>query len=90
MSYQSKIIKAYRSQGYYALKLAKTNKNGIPDLSFAKDGKCIFIESKEKNDVLSELQKYRIDELIALGFEAGCLQDGKGLIYGKVNELLNI
>lgn len=90
MSYQSRLIKAYTKEGYYAIKLAKTNKNGINDLIFGKDGKAIFIESKEKNDTLKPLQKHRIDELISYGFEAGCMQDGQGLIYGNVINVLNI
>jgi hypothetical protein len=46
-----------------------------------KDGKASFIEIKEANDTLKPLQKHRIDELRELGFEAKCLQDGKGQIY---------
>ena len=55
----------------------------IPDLFLFKDGITIFIECKELNDTLKPLQKYRIDELIKQGFEAFCLQDGKGIIYPK-------
>ncbi len=33
---QSKRIKELESQGYYVLKLIKTNKNGIPDLVASK------------------------------------------------------
>ena len=29
---QSKLIKKLESEGYYVIKLIKTNKNGIPDL----------------------------------------------------------
>ncbi|MNL74516.1 hypothetical protein D3C87_2001630 [compost metagenome] len=46
-----------------------------------KDGKSIFIECKEADDTLKPLQKYKIDELIKLGFDAKCIQDGKGQIY---------
>ena len=41
----------------------------------------IFIEVKEAKDTLKPLQKLRIDELNKLGFNAFCLQDGKGIIY---------
>jgi hypothetical protein len=34
-----------------------------------KDGKVIFIEVKQPNGVLSELQKLRIKQLTDLGFE---------------------
>ena len=55
----------------------------IPDLFLFKDGVTKFIEIKEKSDTLKPLQRYRIDELIKQGFEAFCLQDGKGIIYPK-------
>jgi hypothetical protein len=55
--------------------------NGYPDLLCLKDGKCIWIECKEATDTLKPLQKHRIDELRKEGFEAFCLQDGKGKIY---------
>lgn len=41
----------------------------------------IWIECKEVNDTLKELQKQRIDELNLLGKIAFCLQDTKGIIY---------
>ena len=41
----------------------------------------IFIEVKEAKDTLKPLQKLRIDELNKLGFNAFCLQDGKGIVY---------
>lgn len=80
-TFQNKIKKQYEKDGYLVVKLAKTNTNGITDLMCLKDGKSIFIECKEKNDTLKELQKYRIDQLRGLGFDAFCLQDGKGKIY---------
>ncbi|RQO79162.1 hypothetical protein DBR40_05435 [Pedobacter sp. KBW01] len=80
--FQNRIKREYEKKGYKVIKLAKTNANGITDLMCLKDGKSIFIESKEANDSLKELQKYRIDELKALGFDAFCLQDGKGRVYG--------
>jgi hypothetical protein len=41
----------------------------------------MFVEAKEAKDTLKPLQKLRIDQLIAQGFDAKCLQDGKGQIY---------
>jgi Holliday junction resolvase len=60
---QSKIIKKLEADGYYVLKLIKTNKNGIPDLLAVKENECIFIEVKRPDGRLSELQKVRIEEL---------------------------
>ncbi len=56
-------------KGFLVIKLIKTSCNGIPDLMALKDGKTIFIEVKQPNGVLSELQKLRIKQLRDLGFE---------------------
>lgn len=66
---QSKIIKQLESDGYYVLKLIRTNKNGIPDLLALKSNEVYFIEVKSEKGVLSELQKYRINELQEFGFK---------------------
>ena len=68
--YQNKLIKQYEAEGYYVLKLIKTNKNGIPDLLAVKPDDVKFIEVKGKLTKVSELQKYRIKELKKLGFNA--------------------
>jgi hypothetical protein len=61
---QSKKIKELESQGYYVIKLIKTNKNGIPDLLvLPKNSDAFFIEVKKEGGVLSKLQEYRINEL---------------------------
>ena len=83
-SFQSKIIKAFKEAGYYVIKHQRTNTNGLPDLQCIKDGHSIFIESKEQKDKLSELQKFRIDQLGEAGCDALCLQDGNGVIYGEL------
>jgi Holliday junction resolvase len=80
-AYQTKIKNQYTKLGYTVLKLIKLSDSGYPDLLALKDGKAIWIEVKEKNDTLKELQGFRIDELRQLGFDAYCLQDGKGKIY---------
>ncbi len=79
--FQNSVIRDKEKAGYLVIKLHKTNKNGIPDLLCLKDGIAEFIECKEQNDTLKELQKYRIDELRSFGFRAECLQDKKGTIY---------
>jgi len=55
--------------------------NGYPDVLAMKQNKVLWIESKELNDTLKPLQKYRIDELRKNGFRAYCIQDKKGIIY---------
>ena len=82
--FQTKIINEYKAKGYIVLNVIKLSDSGYPDLFLFKEGKTIFIEIKEKNDTLKPLQKYRIDELIKQGFQAGCLQKGKGVIYGNL------
>jgi|TARA_R110000851_G_scaffold190072_2_gene340417 hypothetical protein len=61
---QSKRIKELEDEGYYVLKLIKTNKNGIPDLLAIPPGSdVLFSEVKTKNGRLSKLQEYRLKEL---------------------------
>lgn len=66
---QSKKIKELEAQGYYVIKLIKTNKNGIPDLIAVKKDEVLFVEVKAKNGVLSKLQEYRIKELDGYGIK---------------------
>lgn len=72
-SYQRKLIKKYEADGYYVIKLSRTNKNGIPDLLCLKPigdlVDVVFIEVKGKNGVVSPLQKFRKEELEAFGFK---------------------
>jgi Holliday junction resolvase len=68
---QSKKIKELESQGYYVIKLIKTNKNGIPDLlAIPKNSDALFIEVKGPNGKLSKLQEFRIKELTEHGVKA--------------------
>lgn len=61
---QSKLIKELEAQGYYVIKLIKTNKNGIPDLlAIPKKSDVEFYEVKTSVGKVSELQKYRHKEL---------------------------
>jgi Holliday junction resolvase len=68
--HQTKVIKKMETAGWFVVNLIKTNKNGIPDLMCLKDGKCVFIECKEKNDTLKPLQAFRIKQLQEMGFDA--------------------
>lgn len=61
---QKKRIKELESDGYYVIKLMKTNKNGIPDLiAIPPNSGVLFSEVKRKKGIVSELQKYRLKEL---------------------------
>jgi hypothetical protein len=75
---QSKKIKELESQGYYVIKLIKTNKNGIPDLLvLPKNSDAFFIEVKKEGGVLSKLQEYRINELNKHGLKTQILKGWK-------------
>jgi|TARA_R110001592_G_scaffold92419_1_gene269388 Holliday junction resolvase len=66
---QSKRIKQLEEEGYYVLKLIKTNKNGIPDiLAIPKNVKVLFSEVKTPKGKVSKLQEYRLKELDKYGF----------------------
>ena len=61
---QSKLIKELEAQGYYVIKLIKTNKNGIPDLlAIPKKSDVEFYEVKTSTGRVSKLQEYRHKEL---------------------------
>jgi Holliday junction resolvase len=67
---QTKRIKDLEAEGYYVIKLVKTNKNGIPDLIALHPEKGIlFSEVKRADGRLSVLQEYRIKELKEKGFK---------------------
>lgn len=66
---QNKRIKQLEAEGYYVIKLVKTNKNGIPDvIAIPPDAAVIFSEIKTKTGRLSKLQEYRLKELSSFGF----------------------
>ena len=68
---QSKKIKELEAQGYYVIKLIKTNKNGIPDLvALHPTNNVLFVEVKTKKGRVSKLQEYRMKELKEHGFDA--------------------
>ena len=67
---QSKRIKQLEKEGYYVLKLVKTNKNGIPDiLAIPPNTDVIFSEVKTPKGKVSPLQEYRLKELDGYGFK---------------------
>lgn len=65
---QTKLIKLWQSKGYFVINLVKVTPSGLPDLIAIKPDKVVFIESKEKWDKLSPLQKVKIKMLKKLGF----------------------
>jgi len=65
---QSKRIKQLESQGYYVIKLIKTNKNGIPDIvAIPPRSRVLFSEVKTPTGRVSPLQEYRLKELQSHG-----------------------
>ena len=61
---QTKRIKELEAEGYYVIKLIKTNKNGIPDLvAIGPESNVLFSEIKTKKGRVSKLQEYRMTEL---------------------------
>ena len=71
---QRRRINELEAQGYYVIKLIKTNKNGIPDvIAISPNAKVLFSEIKTKTGKLSKLQEYRLEELSSFGFDTEVL-----------------
>ena len=80
--FQTKIINQFKKDGWTVLNVMKLSDSGYPDILCMKFGEVDrWIDCKEANDTLKELQMYRIDELNRLGKNAYCIQDTKGIIY---------
>ena len=61
---QSKKIKQLEAEGYYVIKLMKTNKNGIPDLiAIPRGSDVLFVEVKRPGKKRTPLQEFRGEEL---------------------------
>lgn len=78
---QKQIIKYLESENWYVVKIIQTNKNGWPDLQAHKNGTTIFVEVKSENGVVSELQKYRHEQLTKNGFHV--------IISSSLNHFIN-
>jgi len=66
---QTKLINQWKQRGYFVINLVKVTPSGLPDLIALKNNEVIFIESKEKWDKLSTLQRIKIKMLNELGFK---------------------
>jgi Holliday junction resolvase len=66
---QTKLIKHWRSLGYFVINLVRIQPTGLPDLIALKPNEVIFIESKEVWDKLSALQIAKIEILKKLKFK---------------------
>ncbi|HAY88485.1 MAG TPA: hypothetical protein DCY51_03515 [Bacteroidetes bacterium] len=67
---QKKRIDQLEKEGYYVLKLIKTNKNGIPDVVAMHPEKgVLFSEIKTPKGRLSKIQEYRLKEIKGYGFD---------------------
>lgn len=66
---QKKRIDQLEADGYYVIKLIKTNKNGIPDIvAIPPNVPVIFSEVKTPKGKTSKIQEYRLKELEKFGF----------------------
>jgi Holliday junction resolvase len=60
---QNKIIKYLNSIGAYTIKTISTNRSGSPDIICCLNGKFVGLEVKNEKGVVSELQKYHLEEI---------------------------
>lgn len=66
---QTDLIKHWRSKNYFVINLIVISPLGLPDLLCLKPNHVVFVESKEKTDRLSPLQKVWLKRLTELGFD---------------------
>ena len=66
---QTKLINYWKSKGYFVINLIVISPTGLPDLLCLKPNHVFFVESKEKADRLSPLQKTWLKRLNELGFD---------------------
>ncbi len=66
---ERKLVKAVRDSGGLALKFVSPGMAGVPDrLILFPEGKLVFCEVKAPGEKPRPLQKYRMEQLRALGF----------------------
>jgi len=84
--FQKKIIDQYSKQGYFVVNTIKTNVTGIPDLILLKAGELpMFIECKKEKGVISEIQKYRLEQLDKQGFDVFVSYGSKIISYKELD-----
>lgn len=66
---QSDLIKKWRERGFFVINLIVISPTGIPDLVCLKPNHVVFVESKEKGDILSPLQRVWHKRLVRMGFD---------------------
>lgn len=66
---QNKLRNFWKKQGYFVINLIVCTPVGMPDLICLKPNHVVFVESKEKGDVLSKLQKVWLNWLTRKGFD---------------------
>jgi Holliday junction resolvase len=71
---QKKIKERLERNGYWVTKLIQTTTNGIPDIMAIKNGNVIFLEVKTPSGSVSELQKFRLDQLKTFGVFAAVVR----------------
>lgn len=87
---QSKRIKELEAQGYYVIKLIRTNKNGIPDIiAIPPNSDVLFSEIKSSTGKLSKLQEYRIKELQTFGLKTEVYREPKSETNGRQKKKRN-
>jgi len=69
MNQQTKLKKSWQKKSYFVINLIMITPIGLPDLIALKPNHVVFIESKEKLDSLSPLQKIVLSKLTRLGFD---------------------
>lgn len=69
---QNKIIKYLESKHWYVVKVVISNKKGVPDILFCKDGAFCAIEIKKEGRLskVTELQKVHLEMIRASGGKA--------------------
>lgn len=69
MKQQAKLKAKWEKKGYFVINLIRVTPIGVPDLICVKPNHIVFVESKEKWDRLSPLQKIVLKKLTKRGFD---------------------
>jgi hypothetical protein len=72
---EKKATKWAEDQGWWSYKVASSNKNGIPDRVYLRDGKWVLVEFKGPVEVVSGPQERRIGEIVTHGGIAWVCRD---------------